>query len=232
MTVTETAARALDALLDQVRACRLCEPHLPLGARPVLQAGHTARLLIVGQAPGTKVHRSGIPWHDASGERLRNWLGIDRTIFYDRQQVAIIPMGLCYPGRGTGGDLPPRPECAPRWHPPLLAQLPAIELTLAIGQYAQRALLGGTRKDTLTATVAAFREYPPHIIPLPHPSPRNIAWFQRNPWFEQELVPALRQRIHLLLQPPTSVLCISATPDETPRSSAHVPVAETAGCRC
>ncbi len=191
-------ARQLERLLARVRACRVCEAHLPLGANPVLQIGATARLLIIGQAPGTRVHASGIPWDDASGERLRDWLGLDRAAFYDRSRVAIMPMGFCYPGRGVGGDLPPRPECAPLWHDSLLALLPDIGLTLLIGQYAQRRYLGAARQTSLTETVRAFEEYLPDYLPLPHPSPRNTAWFKRHPWFEKELLPVLRRRVRAL----------------------------------
>ena len=195
----DSADRALDTLLGGIRACRACAAFLPLGPRPIVQAGVGARLLIVGQAPGAKVHASGVPWDDASGARLRDWLGIDATVFYDATQVAIMPMGYCYPGRGGGGDLPPRRECAALWHEKLLAQLPDIGLTLLIGQYAQRHFLGQERKASLTETVAAFADYAPRIIPLPHPSPRNTAWFQRHPWFEQALLPVLRERVHALL---------------------------------
>jgi uracil-DNA glycosylase len=190
--------QSLDALLDAVRACRACEAELPLGPRPVLQAGATARILIVGQAPGVRVHTSGIPWDDASGERLRRWTGVSNDSFYDAAQVAIIPMGLCYPGRGQGGDLPPRRECADLWLDALLARLPKIELTLLIGLHAQRHFLGRRRKASLTETVKAWREFAPGYFPLPHPSPRNIPWFQRNPWFEHDLVPALKLRVDSL----------------------------------
>jgi uracil-DNA glycosylase len=185
----------LEALLTEIRACRLCEAHLPLGPRPVLRASASATLLIVGQAPGTLVHGSGLPWDDASGVRLRGWLGMDKTAFYDEAKVAIVPMGFCYPGRGASGDLPPRPECRQAWHPRLLPLLPGITLTLAIGQYAQHYFLGERRKKTLTDTVAAWREYAPAVFPLPHPSPRNIGWFVHNPWFETEVLPALRARV-------------------------------------
>jgi uracil-DNA glycosylase len=189
---------ALAALLGEVRACRLCEEHLPLGPRPVLRAGERARVLIVGQAPGTRVHATGIPWNDPSGDRLRDWLAVDRETFYDERRFAIIPAGLCYPGRGRSGDLPPRPECAPRWHPPLRALLPRIELTLLVGQYAQAYYLGPRRKATLTATVHAWHEYLPAFLPLPHPSPRNTRWLQVNPWFAREVLPGLRERVQLL----------------------------------
>lgn len=189
----------MPALLQRIRACRLCAAHLPLGPRPVLRSRASARLLIVGQAPGTRVHASGIPWNDPSGERLRAWLGMDRDAFYDEARVAIVPMGFCYPGKGRSGDLPPRAECAQTWHPQLLPQLPRIELTLLIGQYAQRYFLGTARGDDLTATVRAYRDYLPRCLPLPHPSPRNIGWFRRNPWFESEVLPTLRRRVQALL---------------------------------
>lgn len=190
---------ALDSLLATVRACRVCEAHLPLGPRPVLQAGATARILVVGQAPGAKVHASGVPWDDRSGERLRDWMGIDAQTFYDKASVAIVPMGLCYPGRGASGDLPPRRECAPLWLDRLLAQLPCIELTLLVGQYAQAHFLRGTGHLSVTATTRDWRAHAPRVIPLPHPSPRNVAWFKANPWFDDELVPVLRHSVHKLV---------------------------------
>jgi uracil-DNA glycosylase len=196
------AAHDLDALLAAIRACRACAAHLPLGPRPIVQAGASARLLIVGQAPGAKVHASGVPWDDASGKRLREWLGIDTNRFYDPAQVAIVPMGYCYPGRDRGGDLPPRRECAALWLDALLARLPHIESTLLIGQYAQRHFLGAHRRATLTATVAACADYAPRYWPLPHPSPRNTGWFKQHPWFERELLPELRRRVRLLLLTP------------------------------
>jgi len=189
---------ALAALLREVRACRFCAEHLPLDPRPVLRADVLARVLIVGQAPGTRVHATGIPWNDPSGDRLRDWLEVDREAFYDERRFAIIPAALCYPGRGRSGDLPPRPECAPRWHPPLRALLPRIELTLLVGQYAQAYYLGPRRKATLTATVHAWQEYLPAFLPLPHPSPRNTRWLQVNPWFAREVLPGLRERVQLL----------------------------------
>lgn len=188
----------LDTLLSEIRACRLCEAQLPLGPRPVLRASATSRLLIVGQAPGTKVHASGIPWDDASGKRLREWLQMDPATFYDTSRIAIVPMGFCYPGKVGGGDAPPRPECRATWHPRLLPLLKQVQLTLLIGQYSQAYFLGERRKATLTETVAAWREYMPGHLPLPHPSPRNIGWFKANPWFEQDVVPALRERVHAL----------------------------------
>jgi uracil-DNA glycosylase len=191
----------LDALLRAVRACTACAAQLPLGPRPVLQAGTGARILVVGQAPGLRVHTTGIPWDDPSGVRLRAWMGIGPETFHDPQRVAILPMGYCYPGRGRGGDLPPRRECAELWLDALLAKLPHIETTLLIGQYAQRHYLGRRRKASLTATVEAWRDYAPRFLPLPHPSPRNTPWFQRHPWFERDLVPALRERVAKLLGP-------------------------------
>lgn len=189
----------LEALLSAVRACTACQAHLPLGPRPVLRAAATARILIVGQAPGARVHRTGIPWDDPSGERLRSWMGVSKDDFYDESRIAIIPMGYCYPGRGRGGDLPPRPECAQLWLEKLLAEMPLIELTLLIGQYAQRHFLGKRRKASLTETTRAWAQYAPRYIPLPHPSPRNTPWLQRNSGFEQELLPELRKRVDALL---------------------------------
>lgn len=195
-------------LLAEVRACRACEPHLPLGPRPVLRVGQTSRILIIGQAPSASVHATGIPWDDASGERLRAWLGVDKTTFHDETLFSIIPMGLCYPGRGKGGDNPPRRECAPLWQEKLLQSLPHIALTLLIGQHAQRHYLGNRAKDSLTETVQAWRDYAPNIIPLPHPSPRNTAWFKYHPWFEAEVLPMLRRRIAaLIVQEQTSTAC-------------------------
>jgi uracil-DNA glycosylase len=193
-------AAGLAALVEKARACRVCEAHLPLGPRPVLRASATAKLLIVGQAPGTKVHEAGIPWNDASGDRLRRWLDLGRDTFYDENRIAIMPMGLCYPGIDkNGGDSPPRPECAPLWHPPLLALMPQVELVLLVGSHAQAWYLGKRRRKTMTDTVAAWREYLPRFIPTPHPSWRNTAWLKRNPWFEAELVPELRERIARML---------------------------------
>jgi len=196
---TAGPADPLEALLREVRECRLCAAQLPLGPRPVLRAHADARVLVVGQAPGTRVHATGIPWNDPSGERLREWLQVDRASFYDERRFAIIPAGLCYPGRGRSGDLPPRPECAPLWHPRLRALLPRIEFTLLVGQYAQAYYLGPRRKATLTATVHAWREYGPHFLPLPHPSPRNTRWLQVNPWFARDVLPELAARIRSLI---------------------------------
>jgi uracil-DNA glycosylase len=197
--VPEINYRTLKTLLAAVRDCRACEAHLPLGPRPVLRAGETARVLIVGQAPGVRVHTTGIPWDDSSGNRLRAWMGVDKDVFYDESRIAIIPMGYCYPGRGNGGDMPPRRECAELWLDHLLTKLPRIELTLLIGQYAQRHFLGSRRKSSLAETTKAWREYSAHYIPLPHPSPRNQPWFKRHVWFEEQLIPVLRTRIKTLL---------------------------------
>ncbi len=186
----------LEALWEEVRGCTLCAADLPLGPRPVLRPSATARLLIVGQAPGTKVHESGIPWDDPSGDRLRGWIGLGREAFYDRRRVAIVPMGFCYPGRlPRGGDAPPRPECAPRWHAALRALMPAVELTLLVGGYAQAHYLGARRGRTLTDTVFHWRDFLPAFLPTPHPSWRTRGWVVRNPWFEAELLPDLRARV-------------------------------------
>jgi uracil-DNA glycosylase len=192
----------LEGLLREIRACRICERHLPLGPNPVLRAGADARLLIVSQAPGIRVHATGIPWNDASGRRLRDWLQIDAATFYDEQRVAIVPMGFCYPGKTGSGDAPPRPECRATWHPRLLPLLPKVQLTLLVGQYAQAHVLGARRKPTLGETVRAWRDYLPAHLPLPHPSPRNVGWFKANPWFEAEVLPVLRERVHALLDVP------------------------------
>lgn len=173
---------------------------MPLGPRPELRAAATARILVVGQAPGARVHRTGIPWDDPSGARLRAWLGISEDVFYDESRIAIIPMGYCCPGRGRGGDLPPRRECAQLWLDALLERLPMIELTVLIGPHAQRHFLGRRRKPSLAATVEAWRDYAPAFIPLPHPSPRNTPWLQRHPEFERRLLPGLRRRIRAVLR--------------------------------
>lgn len=185
----------LEDLLQQIRQCRLCEPDLPLGANPIIQASKEAKLLIIGQAPGTRVHKTSIPWNDPSGDRLRQWLKLDKTAFYDASKIAIMPMGLCYPGKGKSGDLPPRKECAPQWHSKVLEQLPNIGMTLLIGQYAQNYYLQDKPK-TLTETVRAWQQWAPRYLPLPHPSPRNTLWLKRNPWFEAEVVPFIREYVH------------------------------------
>ncbi|ENM5918734.1 uracil-DNA glycosylase family protein [Vibrio mimicus] len=184
----------LESLLADIRQCKVCEPHLPLGANPVIRAHPTAKILIIGQAPGTKVHNTSIPWNDASGDRLRQWLDLDRDTFYSEEKIAIMPMGLCYPGKGRSGDLPPRKECAPLWHAKVLEQLPNRQLTLLIGQYAQNYYLPD-KPATLTETVQQWQRWIPSVLPLPHPSPRNTLWLKKHPWFEQEVVPYLRQRV-------------------------------------
>ncbi len=190
-------AKGLEALLARIRACRECD--LPLGPRPVLRAETSARLMIVGQAPGTRVHETGIPWNDASGDRLRDWLGLDKEEFYDGSRIAILPMGFCYPGRlPRGGDAPPRPECA-AWHGELQGMLPNIGLTLLVGSYAQAYYLGRAREKTMAGTVAKWRGFLPIYLPMPHPSWRTIAWVRKNPWFETDLVPVLKERVRAVL---------------------------------
>lgn len=200
MTANPGEPPGLVSLLAEIRACTLCAEHLPLGPRPVLRASPTARIMIVGQAPGTRVHESGVPWDDASGKRLRQWLGLDAASFYDENRIAIVPCGFCYPGRVEGGgDLPPRPECAPRWHAPLLEAMPNIGLTLLVGLYAQAQYLGKRRKRTLTGTVQAWRGYLPEYFPTPHPSWRSTGWLKKNPWFEAETLPEIKRRVQALL---------------------------------
>jgi uracil-DNA glycosylase len=187
-------------LLTEIRACRVCAAQLPHEPRPVLRARPSARLVIVGQAPGTRVHASGTPFTDPSGDRLRNWLGVDGETFYDERRIAIIPMGFCFPGLDPhGGDLPPRRECAPLWRERLFAELKQVKLMLLVGQYALAWHLKDRRKSTLTETVKAWREYGPNYVPLPHPSWRNNAWVKKNPWFEAELLPVLRKRVAKVL---------------------------------
>jgi uracil-DNA glycosylase len=187
--------RTVDQLLNEVRLCAVCAADLPLGPRPILQMGREARVLIIGQAPGSKVHASGVPWRDASGDRLRAWMGIDDETFYDGRRVAIVPMGFCYPGAGASGDLPPRPECARLWHKRLLARLPERRLTLLVGGYAQAYYLTGPGRTTLTEAVRGFRRHMPRFFPLPHPSWRSTIWMRKNPWFQSEALPALREAI-------------------------------------
>ena len=184
----------LDDLVEQARACTLCADALPLGPRPILSVTPESRVLIVGQAPGTRVHETGIPWNDPSGDRLRDWLGVDREAFYDARRFAILPAGLCYPGRARGGDAPPRPECAPRWHPPIRAALRQVRLTLLVGAHAQRYDLGPAR-TSLSDRVRDYASHLPEYFPLPHPSPRNRRWLADRPWFDDEVVPALRRAV-------------------------------------
>jgi len=188
----------IKSLKDDIKSCSMCSEHLPLGPRPVIQIDTMSRILIAGQAPGKKVHETGIPFNDASGDRLRDWLGISKDTFYDAKQVAILPMGFCYPGTGKSGDLPPRPECAIKWRSSLLSSLKNIQLTLVIGRYAMAYHLPN-EKGRLTDTVYNWEKYWPNIIPLPHPSPRNNLWLKRNPWFAIELLPKLRTRLSYIL---------------------------------
>lgn len=185
----------LPGLLSEIRACRVCAEHLAHDPHPVLRAGSEARLLIIGQAPGSSVHESGIPWKDRSGDTLRDWLGVSPEQFYDENRVAIVPMGFCFPGSGKNGDLPPRPECAPLWHSKILSELRNIRLTLLIGDYAQKYYLRDNHKKNLTETVAGFSDFLPEFFPLPHPSPRNRIWLSRNPWFSTDALPELRKRV-------------------------------------
>jgi len=187
-------------LLNEVHNCTICAAYLDAGVRPVLQVNPKAKILIAGQAPGRKVHESGIPFDDASGARLRDWLGITREDFYNPQKIAILPMGFCYPGTGKSGDLPPRAECEPAWREQLLSHLQQIELTLLVGKYAQDSHLGKTQLN-LTDTVKAWQDYWPSVMPLPHPSPRNNIWLSKNPWFEKKCLPTLKSRIHDILDP-------------------------------
>jgi len=192
---------AFRSLLEEIRACRLCAEAprgapLPHDPRPVIRAEATARLCVAGQAPGTRVHKSGMPFTDPSGDRLRDWMGVDRDTFYDAARIAIVPMGFCFPGLDAkGGDRPPRRECAPHWRARVFDHLPNVELTLLVGGYSQKWHLGRDARPTLTETVAAWRDYVPRYLPLPHPSWRNNAWLKKNPWFEAEVVPYLRSRV-------------------------------------
>lgn len=188
----------MEGLFQEIRSCKLCEPHLLLGARPVLRGNEHSRIAIIGQAPGTKVHASGIPWDDQSGKNLRQWMNVESEQFYDESIFAIVPMGFCYPGKGKSGDLPPRPECAPKWHDRVFAQMPNIQLTLLIGQYAQAYYLKESAKPTLTETVKSFGEYLPNYFPLPHPSPRNGIWMKKNEWFERDVLPVLKAKLKVI----------------------------------
>ncbi|WP_260926880.1 uracil-DNA glycosylase family protein [Novosphingobium sp. 9] len=189
----------LDTLLTEIRACTLCEDALGFAPRPFVAASESARMLIIGQAPGSRVHASGIGWDDDSGDRLRGWLGLDKAAFYDVSTIAQMPSGLCYPGKASGGDKPPRPECAPRWHPPLLAAMPQVRLTLLVGQYAQKRYLPRGFARNLTEAVARWQDAPEGVIPLPHPAWRSRIWMAKHPWFEAELLPALRARVQEVL---------------------------------
>jgi uracil-DNA glycosylase len=190
-----TPETATESLLAAIRACTVCSDSLAAGPRPIVQFSDRARIVIIGQAPGSKVHASGIPWNDDSGDRLRGWIGLSKDQFYDPARVALVPMGFCYPGKGRSGDLPPRPECAPLWHSRIMGLLPANRLTLLVGTYAQRAYLKRPKGAALTETVRAFHTYGPNFFPLPHPAWRSVIWMKRNTWFERDILPALRSRV-------------------------------------
>ena len=189
----------MDNLLKEIRSCTFCEPDLALGANPVLRASVNSKILVVGQAPGTRVHKTGIPWNDPSGVQLRKWLNVSDEEFYNEEIFGIVPMGFCYPGKGKSGDLPPDSRCAPKWHPGLLEKMPDIELVLLIGMYAQRYYLGDEAKRTLTETVSNFEAYGPKFFPMPHPSPRNRLWLKKNFWFEESVVPVLRRKVEEIM---------------------------------
>lgn len=193
------ADKAMNELLGEIRQCQICVNHLEHGVNPVMNAHAKSKIAIIGQAPGKKVHESGVPWRDASGKNLRSWLDVSEETFYEPKNFAIIPMGFCYPGKGTSGDLPPRPECAPTWHPRLLTALSQVKLTLLLGQYAQDYYLGSRKKKNLTETVKAYSEYLPDQLVLPHPSPRNRFWQAKNPWFQNTVIPLLQKRVQNIL---------------------------------
>jgi len=193
-------SQAFSKLVKEIRSCTLCAGHLPLGPRPIIQVSSSAKILIVGQAPGSRVHETGIPFNDPSGDRLREWMGINKEVFYDDKKIALVPMGFCFPGTGKSGDLPPRSECADTWRVKLLEQLPNVKLTIIVGQYAQAWHLDKGAKENLTETVLAWKEYWPKAIPLPHPSPRNNIWLKKNPCFEEEVLPSLRRKVKALLK--------------------------------
>ncbi|WP_339815750.1 uracil-DNA glycosylase family protein [uncultured Imperialibacter sp.] len=190
----------MEKLLNEIRHCSVCKAHLPYAPKPIIQASPLARIVVIGQAPGLKVQQSGIPWDDASGDTLRSWLGMNREIFYNDRLLTLMPMGFCYPGTGKSGDLPPRPECAPLWHQPVIASMPEVQLTLLIGQYAQACYLKERCMSTLTETVKNYQAYLPEYLPLPHPSPRNNIWQKRNSWFREEVLPTLQSIILPLLE--------------------------------
>jgi len=189
----------IERLLKEVQACTICTKHLPLGPRPIVSAHYKSKIVIIGQAPGTAVHASGIPWDDKSGENLRKWMDVDKAEFYDPEKFAIIPMGFCYPGRGKTGDLPPRKECAPLWHEALMSELKEIQLILLIGKYAQDYYLPAVKKVTLTEKVRNYRDFLPEFMVLPHPSPRNNIWQAKNEWFRHEVLPELKLQVKGIL---------------------------------
>ncbi|MEQ8744105.1 uracil-DNA glycosylase family protein [Parasphingorhabdus sp.] len=203
MSSQSTNGLGIEDLLSSIRSCTLCNG-LPLGPQPIIQAAHSSRILVAGQAPGSRTHEKGVPFDDASGERLRHWMGIGRTDFYNPNNLAIVPMGFCYPGTGRSGDLPPRPECAKQWRASVLDRLPDLELTLIIGSYAMDWHLGKQSRN-LTETVRNWNDNWPKILVLPHPSPRNNLWLHRNRWFEEEILPILRNRIASILSRTTSL---------------------------
>jgi uracil-DNA glycosylase len=186
-------------LLQEIKNCTVCEQFLSSGCRPIMTASKKSKIVIIGQAPGKKVHESGIPWDDTSGDTLRTWLGVDKKQFYDTDIFALLPMGFCYPGKGKSGDLAPRPECAPLWHQRVLGEIEKVELVILIGLYAQRYYLADTMKSTLTETVKSFKSYAPEYSPLPHPSPRNNIWMAKNKWFKTDIVPALQERVYEII---------------------------------
>ncbi len=187
-------------VITAARHCRICEPELPLGARPIFRVDVRAKIVLISQAPGRLAHQNGVPWNDPGGRRLREWLGVDTAAFYDTPYFAILPIGFCYPGKGVGGDRPPRPECAPNWQAPLLALMPEVRLRLLIGRHAQRYYLGQRCRSSLAETVRQFSGYLPEYFPLPHPSPRNRQWLARHAWFEAEVLPALRRSVQWALE--------------------------------
>lgn len=190
----------MKSLLKQVRSCQLCKEHLPFDPKPVVQASANSRIILIGQAPGSRVQKSGIPWDDPSGDLLRQWMQLDKEVFYDDRLIALMPMGFCYPGKGKSGDLPPRPECAPQWHRQLSEKMPDSQLTVLIGQYSQRHYLGDKCQRNLTETVRNFEQYLPNCFPLPHPSPRNRIWLRKNPWFNEEVLPAFTRLVQGILR--------------------------------
>ena len=190
----------MEDLLKEIKACTICKEHLPFAPKPIIRASARSKILIIGQAPGQKVQNSGIPWDDASGKELRSWLNVTSDQFYDTSIFAIMPMGMCYPGTGKSGDLPPRKECATAWHEKVLAKIPNIQLTLLIGKYAQDYYLGKLVKENLTETVRNYKEYLPNYLPLPHPSPRNNIWKKKNEWFAHDILPILNLRVHEILK--------------------------------
>lgn len=189
----------MNTLLDEIRSCTICEEYLPAGPRPIVAGNSKSKILIIGQAPGRRVHESGVPWDDPSGDQLRKWLNMDKDTFYNQDLVALMPMGFCYPGSGKSGDLPPRPECAQHWHQKMIDGLANVKLNLLVGQYAQKYYLGKRFKTNLTETVKSFKEFESEYLPLPHPSPRNRIWMKRNEWFEEEVIPYLKNKLSEVL---------------------------------